>query len=116
MTRFTHIAYRSPKRRNNCQEIKLQGIREPRCPEPKCEKLLALATRRVVLSMRKMAVNKSGPRCFPFRYCRQIAYDSVLLYNQKGLLKVVESNQEQQLLAAGAARRDVFKTRMITIF
>ena len=52
MIQFEHIAYRSPKRKSNCQEIQLQGIREPRCQEPECEKVFPLATHSRLVSVK----------------------------------------------------------------
>ena len=45
----TYYTYRSPKRRNNLQEIKLWGTRDPWCQEPKGKRILALAFRRILL-------------------------------------------------------------------
>ena len=65
MIQFEHIAYRSPKRKSNCQEIQLQGIREPRCQEPECEKLFLLATHSRLVSV-KHAGQRNRSTLFSF--------------------------------------------------
>lgn len=45
----TYYTYRSPKRRNNLQEIKLWGTRDPWCQELKRKRIVALAFHRIIL-------------------------------------------------------------------